>query len=65
MIPDLKIRRADSKGSKEKTCEKCHFLFYRYCLNKNVRGLLNKFPDYFRMSTFIDSTNMKLYSPSK
>ena len=25
-----------------------------------VRGSLNKFPDFFRMGTFIDSTHMKL-----
>ena len=30
-----------------------------------IRGSLNKFPDFFRMSTFIDSTHMKLLSPSK
>ena len=28
-------------------------------------GLLNKFPDFFRVGTFIDITHMKLYSPSK
>ena len=28
-------------------------------------GSLNKFPDFFRMGTFIDSTHMKLQSPSK
>ena len=26
----------------------------------NIRGSLNKFPDFFRMCTFIDSTHMKL-----
>ena len=30
-----------------------------------IRGSLNKFPDFFRMGTFIDITHMKLYSPSK
>ena len=25
-----------------------------------IRGSLNKFPDFFRMGTFIDSTHMKL-----
>ena len=30
-----------------------------------IRGSLNKFPDFFRMGTFIDSTHMKLKSPSK
>ena len=28
-----------------------------------VRGSLNKFPDFFRRGTFIDSTHMKLYFP--
>ena len=27
---------------------------------KNIRGSLNKFPDFFRMGTFIYSTHMKL-----
>ena len=26
----------------------------------NIRGSLNKFPDFFRMGTFIDSTHMTL-----
>ena len=26
----------------------------------HIRGSLNKFPDLFRMDTFIDSTHMKL-----
>ena len=30
-----------------------------------VRGSFNKFPDVFRMGPFIDSTHMKLESPSK
>ena len=30
-----------------------------------MRGSLNKFLDLFRMDTFIDSTHMKLTSPSK
>ena len=25
-----------------------------------IRGSLNKFPDFFRMGTFIDSTHMRL-----
>ena len=36
-----------------------------YVLVKDKRESLNKFPDFFRMATFIDSTRMKLYSPSK
>ena len=31
----------------------------------SIRGSLNKFPDFFRMGTFIDSTHRKLLSPSK
>ena len=27
---------------------------------QKVRGSLNKFPDFFYMGTFIDSTHMKL-----
>ena len=30
-----------------------------------IRGSLNKFPDFFRVGTFIDITYMKLQSPSK
>ena len=30
-----------------------------------IQGSLNKFPDFFRMGTFIDNTNMKFKSPSK
>ena len=26
----------------------------------NIRGAYNKFPDFFRMGTFIDSIHMKL-----
>ena len=29
------------------------------------RASLNKIPDFFGIGTFIDSTHMKLYSPSK
>ena len=31
-----------------------------YILKNMIRGCLNKFPDLFRMGTFIDSTHMKL-----
>ena len=34
-------------------------------LEADIRGSLNKFLDFFRMGTFIDSTHMKLLSPSK
>ena len=29
-------------------------------LEQKIRGSLNKFPDFFHMGTFIDSTHMKL-----
>ena len=29
-------------------------------ISLHIRGSLNKFPDFFRMDTFIDSTHMKL-----
>ena len=31
-----------------------------YMLICHVQGSLNKFPDFFRMGTFIDSAHMKL-----
>ena len=36
------------------------FLIFPSVLNNVVRGSLNKFPDFFRMGTFIDSTHTKL-----
>ena len=33
--------------------------------NKYIRGAYNKFPDFFCMGTFIDSTHMKHLSLSK
>ena len=32
----------------------------QYIVERFLRGSLNKFPDFFRMGTFIDSTHMKL-----
>ena len=44
-------------------------LFHRHSVLKSygsiygkIRGSLNKFPDFFRLGTFIDSTHMKLLS---
>ena len=34
-------------------------------LDQDIRGSFHKFPEFFRMNTFIDSTHMKLKSPSK
>ena len=39
--------------------------FSKFMGEEIERGSLNKFPDFFRMGTFIDSTHMKLSSPSK
>ena len=33
---------------------------YIYYIRIYIRGSLNKFPDFFRVGTFIDSTYMKL-----
>ena len=35
------------------------------CIYIYTRGAYDKFPDFFLMGTFIDSTHMKLYSASK
>ena len=35
-----------------------HSVFYGQI--KKIRGAFNKFPDFFRMGTFIDNTHMKL-----
>ena len=35
-------------------------LAYNNTIFPEIRGSLNKFPDFFRMGTFIDSTHMKL-----
>ena len=32
----------------------------RFDVNNDIQGSLNKFPDFFHMGTFIDSTHMKL-----
>ena len=42
-----------------------HMNVYETDYMRKIRGSLNKFPDVFRMGTFIDSTYMKLQSPSK
>ena len=38
---------------------------YIYIYIYILRGAYNKFPDFFRRGTFIDSTHMKLKSPSR
>ena len=38
-------------------------IIYKYKLDlaiNNLRGAYDKFPDFFRIGTFIDSTHMKL-----
>ena len=39
--------------------------FRKKYMQQGIRGSLNKFPDFFRIGTLIDSTHMKLCSPSK
>ena len=39
------------------------FMIVKMCTQRmyvNIRGSLNKFPDFFRMGTFIDRTHMRL-----
>ena len=43
----------------------CSYLYVYIYIYIYIRGSLNKFPDFFRMGTFIDSTHMKYLSPSK
>ena len=33
---------------------------WKKSISRGIRGSLNKFPDLFRMDTFIDSTHIKL-----
>ena len=42
-----------TKGCLQPKMKNCH-------LSIKIRGSLNKFPDFFCMGTFIDSTHMKL-----
>ena len=44
----------------KKFIKKSDMLPCQFFLIKNMWGSLNKFPDFFRMGTFIDSTLMKL-----
>ena len=36
------------------------YMYTCMCVCIYIRGSLNKFPDFFRIGTFIDSTRMKL-----
>ena len=47
--------KRDKQPAWEKTRSSYNMLIY-FC----IRGSLNKFPDFFRMGTIIDSTRMKL-----
>ena len=38
---------------------------FSYEVVNYIRGAYDKFPDFFRMGTFIERTHMKLDSPSK
>ena len=47
------------------------YFFFHLCLMMSAsnipinEGAYDKFPDFFRVGTFIDSTHMKFKSPSK
>ena len=41
-------------------CLKMDLALNNLQITNQLRGSLNKFPDFFRMGTFIDSTHMKL-----
>ena len=45
--------------------KKCFHLFKDFSIHtpKQIRGSLNKFPDFFRMGTFTDSTHTRNSSP--
>ena len=48
----------------------CSLYLYFYvggceCLCMYIQGAHHKFPDFFRMDNFIESTHMKVRSPSK
>ena len=43
----------------------CVFSCTHLSVDDNIRGAYDKFPDFFRMDTFIDSTHMKHLSASK
>ena len=38
----------------------CGILESRFFIVNKIQGLFKRFPDFFRMGTFIDSTHMKL-----
>ena len=42
-----------------------YIYIYIYIYILNIRGTFKRFTDFFRMGTFIDSTRMKLQSPSR
>ena len=42
-----------------------HSLSLSRSLSIYIRGVCDKFPDFFPVGTFIDSIHMKLKSPSK
>ena len=58
-IDRLDVPRKDSEDESIRVIEYKNKINTNYSTD-NVRGSLNKFPGFFRMSTFIDSTHMKL-----
>ena len=67
-----KKRKKDSIGCKNTKSVQKYAIYpcaYARCIYIYIyiyiRGSLNKFPDFFRMGTFIDSTHRKFLLPSK
>ena len=59
-FPGTHVRRLlTDKSNRADQYESCWLYIYIY-IYIYIRGSLNKFPDFFRMGTFIDSTHMKL-----
>ena len=60
ILKNLHINKKKLHNEKERTRKYIYIYIYIY-----IRESLNKFPEFFRMGTFINSTHMKLKPPSK
>ena len=54
------IKKKKKKTKKTRTRKHLYNYEMNGILSVHIRGSLNKFPDFFHMGTFIDSTHMKL-----
>ena len=59
-LEDLLEPIDDRDGWRERVKEICAVRVSWWYIYIYIGGSLNKFPDFFRMSTFIDNTHMKL-----